>query len=372
MLDFHGRKYLTLDEACDFFCKGKAWVLEKLANEALLFYRGDAYPIDWEESADDCPTRFIEGLFWIYDPVVYSQLRLVIGVKPVAEGLNVDRIIPHYMTLKGHAFYGSQRCDPGFEDWFPVKCLEPCSIPVSCDTPIYFWDETVRDFAKQEGIDVPVDSATLPLDVVRDEVTADAVEKATEILSRDRAKPRDIAWAWTILLYVRNGGNLEEGGTTYEGRCREILDKHRWLLSLGLTTTNLGGHITTPMKGVHVSGFVDDVEDRMFVNIADVQEAAFQAKLPWPAETVSEENKKITPKPVVMISEQQDNLIVEALIAEGYTPTALPKWKNNEAGAKAKIKKYLRENQTTVFRSDRIFNKAWERLRTDGRICESS
>lgn len=113
-------------------------------------------------------------------------------------------------------------------------------------------------------------------------------------------------------------------------------------------------------------------EMRAYIAVLDdfVVEENFES---WLAHnTVKQETailKATTPKSVVMISEQQENLILEALIAEGYTPTALPRWKNNEAGAKAKIRSNLQINQPKIFRSNKIFDKAWERLSVSGRIA---
>lgn len=69
-------------------------------------------------------------------------------------------------------------------------------------------------------------------------------------------------------------------------------------------------------------------------------------------------------------SAAQNAAIVAALRERGYDPKALPVVAPGRAGVKAEIKKILVDS--ALFKSKKIFDKAWERLRAFNDICDAS
>jgi len=130
--------------------------------------------------------------------------------------------------------------------------------------------------------------------------SADEYSGAIAILRRERAKPRDIAWALQILFEMQDGKLLGHD----ERRFRPLRDRHDWILKLGLQTTDASGAPTTPRKGGPVLGLDDDIEDRMLVRVSEVRDAALVGHLPWPTVGAFAQNPISTTAdhPVVFVS----------------------------------------------------------------------
>lgn len=62
----------------------------------------------------------------------------------------------------------------------------------------------------------------------------------------------------------------------------------------------------------------------------------------------------------------QEQVIIRALNDLGHDPQAIPKWKAGERGVKSAIREALKAHNW----SDKVFDKAWQRLRDDGAIAE--
>ncbi|TAL89588.1 MAG: hypothetical protein EPN46_02425 [Candidimonas sp.] len=108
--------------------------------------------------------------------------------------------------------------------------------------------------------------------------------EAIEILCKERARPRDIAWAWATLIDIQNGQPLAH----QEKRYRKIADTHEWIMDLNLPVSGIDGMPVRARKGVRVSGSDEDIEDRQLVLVSAVRDAAISAKRPWPeVESVS-------------------------------------------------------------------------------------
>lgn len=139
-----------------------------MANEALIRYRGDAYPYDWETRDTDCSTRFVDGYFWIHDPEVYASLRFLIGNTPSITTLSVDRLIPHFATVGGRAIHGTHRYNPAGDDYLPVMdgWGEPGSVMLGQDCRVYFWRDRVVRIAEERGIVSVIDESSLPIDAI--------------------------------------------------------------------------------------------------------------------------------------------------------------------------------------------------------------
>lgn len=167
-MDFNGRTYLTLQQVCEMWGHNSDYVLNNLAYQALIYYRGDALPSNWETRNSDCSSKYIEGLFWIKSDEVYPFLKDLINGNLFSDELPIDELIPHYFLTGSRLYVGTHRNDPaGVDDFLPVDdYLEPKPIVITQSTPIYFWIETVSDYSERKGINQPVDKNSVPTDVV--------------------------------------------------------------------------------------------------------------------------------------------------------------------------------------------------------------
>ena len=66
----------------------------------------------------------------------------------------------------------------------------------------------------------------------------------------------------------------------------------------------------------------------------------------------------------------QDRAILGAIQALGLTAQALPRSAAGKPGAKMEIRRALKDNP--LFVSDKVFDKAWERLRAAGDVGDAS
>ncbi|RIX47588.1 MAG: hypothetical protein D3M94_07930 [Rhodocyclales bacterium GT-UBC] len=62
----------------------------------------------------------------------------------------------------------------------------------------------------------------------------------------------------------------------------------------------------------------------------------------------------------------QEQEIIRALNELDYNPQSIPKWKAGERGVKSAIREFLKDHKW----SDKVFDKAWQRLRDSGEIAE--
>jgi hypothetical protein len=67
-------------------------------------------------------------------------------------------------------------------------------------------------------------------------------------------------------------------------------------------------------------------------------------------------------------SAAQDTSILEAIRSQGHNPMALP---DSKSGVKAGIRAKLCETRKDIFQSSRVFDKSWQRLRSQGDIQEA-
>ncbi len=108
------------------------------------------------------------------------------------------------------------------------------------------------------------------------ESSAEIFEQAKEILTRDIAKPRDIAWACVSLLNIQNNEPLVHN----EYRYRKIAGLTDWIVGLGLQTRTADGMPSKPIKGVQVAGINPD--DFLMVRLSEVKQRAFDQGVNWP------------------------------------------------------------------------------------------
>jgi len=163
MTEFHGRRYLELVEVCGLLGEDRDNVLLRLANEAMIWYRGNVFPYNWEAGHSDCSVKFVEGYFWIHDPEVYASLRFLTGNSPDLENLTVSRMTPHYVAINGKMIHGTHRHDPAGHDYLPVDGgYQPTGITLRQGCSIYFWKDRVERIAEERQID----ESSLPRDAV--------------------------------------------------------------------------------------------------------------------------------------------------------------------------------------------------------------
>ena len=200
------------------------------------------------------------------------------------------------------------------------------------------------------------------IDVPHDEL----VQRARDILSQERGKPRDVAWAWTFLCALERGESLPHEEKTY----RTIHDAREWIIAQGFATADTTDMPAKLSKGVTVCPPDYDIEDRMMVRLSDVANKAKSQRLAWP------ENQgvqvKATKKPIQR-QPLQEELILELICDMGHDPMNLPPYKVGIHGEsiKIKIRSEALKNKT-VFTSASVFESAWTRLSTQGRIKHPS
>lgn len=191
------------------------------------------------------------------------------------------------------------------------------------------------------------------------------VQRACDILSQERAKPRDIAWAWAFLSSLERGEAFGSEETSY----RAIYELHEWMKKQGFQTFDANGMPTTPRKGVSAIK-PNDIEDLMMLRVADVRSKAKAQGLAWP-ENQGVQVKSMR-KPIQRLPLQED-LILELICSMGLDPMNLPPFKVGAHGesVKKKIRSEARKNKA-VFTSEAVFENAWLRLSKQGRIKHPS
>ena len=184
------------------------------------------------------------------------------------------------------------------------------------------------------------------------------VQRACDILSQERAKPRDIAWAWAFLSSLERGEAFGMDEKSY----RAIHDVRQWLLAQGFASTDSVGMPATPPKGVPVSGM--DVEDRMMLRLSDVRSKAKAQGLAWPENQGVQIN---APKPAAR-APVQDEAILRIIAELGYDPLNLPPFRRGAHGESVKTQIRAEALKNRSLFSEDSFQKAWERLSRDKMI----
>jgi hypothetical protein len=154
----HDREYWDLQETANYLAIDKSLVLEHLAREALIKYKGQAISNEYlntEGDFDDVALiKWIDGFFWL--PVdIYVELEdLLLGD---LEPLSFQSLMPQFIEVtikdgKKISFDGDVRCNPASEDWTAIRRFSPYDIVIDKNTVIYFWSNTVEDFAEKKRL----------------------------------------------------------------------------------------------------------------------------------------------------------------------------------------------------------------------------
>lgn len=171
MLQFpsnNGRHYLTLTEVSKQLGLSKEDVLDNLANEALIYLKCKAiaksnfnygdYDID--------KVKWIEGLFWL--PVdAYVELKFLLNNEITSISFYELRPQIIYNLDTGY-FNGdaTQRCHVTCEDWLYIKYPDVTDYVLRSVDDLYFWEDTIQEFAEKNGFNYFVPEHLLPLDVI--------------------------------------------------------------------------------------------------------------------------------------------------------------------------------------------------------------
>jgi hypothetical protein len=67
----------------------------------------------------------------------------------------------------------------------------------------------------------------------------------------------------------------------------------------------------------------------------------------------------------------QEEIILDAIRSAGFDPKSFPQGKKGKKGEKSAIRVQLLESHPSIFANQRIFDKAWERLRAEGLIADA-
>lgn len=171
MLQFpsnNGRHYLTLTEVSKQLGLSKADVLDNLANEALIqlkckaiaksnFNYGD-YDID--------KVKWIEGLFWL--PVdAYVELKFLLNNDITSIGFS--ELIPHAIHVLSTSYFNgdaTQRNHVTCENWLYIKYPDVADYVLRSIDDLYFWEDTIQEFAEKNGFNYFVPEHLLSLDVI--------------------------------------------------------------------------------------------------------------------------------------------------------------------------------------------------------------
>ncbi len=102
----------------------------------------------------------------------------------------------------------------------------------------------------------------------------------------------------------------------------------------------------------------------------EIIEKIVYGKIAWPIYLPPSEKTDSNPKKHVFKQILQENEILDCLKKLDYKPEALPKQASGKAGVKGEVRELLLQN-TQLFTIS-SFNKAWERLRAEGKLKEAN
>ncbi len=195
----HDREYWDLQETANYLAIDKSLVLEHLAREALIKYKGQAISNEYlntEGDFDDVALiKWIDGFFWL--PVdIYVELEdLLLGD---LEPLSFQSLMPQFIEVtikdgKKISFDGDVRCNPASEDWTAIRRFSPYDIVIDKNTVIYFWSNTVEDFAEKNGFNAPLAANMLPTDVVLKKLANDLDMNVKQVAKQNNTqKPIEV------------------------------------------------------------------------------------------------------------------------------------------------------------------------------------
>lgn len=180
-----GRNYWSLEETSQWLDIPKDLVLEHLKRDALVHYKGQAIKktvFDKNNDFDIDDTRWIEGLFWLpidayveLDDLLNNEIQSIIFSELLPQCIKIKDRLDCGGTKRSHAATGW---------WIPIRKLDKYEITLNSVNNLYFWDDTVSDFALENGINLPLADNMMPTDVILKELANDLVTSTT------KTKPR--------------------------------------------------------------------------------------------------------------------------------------------------------------------------------------
>jgi hypothetical protein len=166
MIQFNGREYWSLQETAKWLDLSQSTTLKHLRREALLRFKGQGIKkaaLHEDGDFDLDKIRWIDGLFWL--PIdAYLELNELLSGD--IKSITFSELEPQIIKIKDRLDCGTQRCDPAMGIWLPIDYPELTEIRLLNLDDLYFWEETVNDFARREEIHIPLADNMLPLDVI--------------------------------------------------------------------------------------------------------------------------------------------------------------------------------------------------------------
>ena len=164
-MQFEGRTYLSLQQACDYCKLSIEQVFSRFTAEVLVWYRGDVL---LHEDAEQYHT--VEGMFWIDSHEQNDDSFAFIGDLLMGrldvDQLEVVRLLPHYMKKDAEMSSGTRRYDVACSAvWVSNQSL-PESLILKPSTTIYFWQDTLDEWLERQGFQSPTDQSSYPVDVL--------------------------------------------------------------------------------------------------------------------------------------------------------------------------------------------------------------
>lgn len=164
-MQFEGRTYLSLQQACDYCKLSVEQVFSRFTAEVLVWYRGDVL---LHEDAEQYHT--VEGMFWIDSHEQNDDSFALIGDLLMGrldvDQLEVVRLLPHYMKKDAEMFAGTRRYDVAYSAvWVSNQSL-PESLLLKPSTTVYFWQDMLDEWLEQQGFQSPTDQSSYPVDVL--------------------------------------------------------------------------------------------------------------------------------------------------------------------------------------------------------------
>ncbi|MEC7120071.1 MAG: AlpA family phage regulatory protein [Pseudomonadota bacterium] len=164
-MQFEGRTYLSLQQACDYCKLSVEQVFSRFTAEVLVWYRGDVL---LHEDAEQYHT--VEGMFWIDSHEQNDDSFALIGDllmgRLEVDQLEVVRLLPHYMKKNAEMFAGTRRYDVAYSAvWVSNQSL-PESLLLKPSTTVYFWQGMLDEWLERQGFQSPTDQSSYPVDVL--------------------------------------------------------------------------------------------------------------------------------------------------------------------------------------------------------------
>lgn len=171
----NGRHYLTLIEVSKLLGLSKEDVLYHFKREALIYLKCQAVAKDDfnDNDYDIDKIKWIEGLFWL--PVdAYVELEFLLNNEITS--IRFYELQPYSIYILDTGYFNgdaTQRCHVTCEDWLYIKYPDVTDYVLRSVDDLYFWEDTIQEFAEKNGFNYFVPEHLLSLDVISKQIKND-------------------------------------------------------------------------------------------------------------------------------------------------------------------------------------------------------